>query len=99
MAIDRDEIDFPIDGWNGVERRPGKEPDRRGFWAGDSLEHDIERASSRVDRADDILIGFQRIRERTLGPIAELVQSGREPAVENDVELMREVDECRPFER
>src|SRR5436190_21923850 len=56
----------------------------------DTLDDDVERAVARRDAADDVLIGFDRVRERSFRTIAWLAQPRGQAGVEDDVELMRQ---------
>ncbi len=56
-----------------------------------AFDDEFQRAACGVDGADDVLVGFQRVDQRSLGTIAQDVDANRKPAVENDVEPLREL--------
>ena len=75
---------------NRTERARREEPDPSRRAPVHTFDEDVERPAARRDRADHVDVGLQWVRHGPFGAIAHLVQPGRQPGVEDDIELMRE---------
>jgi len=81
--------DHDVFNGNGVARELSKRIDSVEN-AVHRLDDKFERPIRRVDRSNNVLIGSQWVHERPFDLIAQDVDANRQPAVEDDVELVGE---------